>query len=101
MTGSDTGFTTVTRKVAITRKQNTKIRKCKTLSEYLMRIHFYQDEIFSEHNLTKTMGGSNTKEPAGEVAILGGGLGLAGALASANPPGALVLGGIIVRHENL
>ena len=51
-------------------------------------------------SLTKIMGGSNTKEPAGEVAILGGGLGLAVALASTNPIGALVLGGIIVRNGN-
>ena len=43
------------------------------------------------------MGGSNTKEASGEVAILGGGLGLAGALAKTNPGAADVIGGIIVR----
>ena len=43
------------------------------------------------------MGGSNTKEASGEVAVLGGGLGLATALAKTNPTGAAVIGGIIVR----
>ena len=49
-------------------------------------------------NLTKTMGGGNSKESNGEVAMIAGGLGLSTTLAATGNPAGVVLGGIIVGN---